>query len=265
MASAATTHPATRSRSGPTWSVGADGARSFVARVVDAPTLDRRPASTVTVYSYFRGMPVGGLELYARPGRFFVVAPTNDEMTFVAIQAPVSAADHIRQDVAGAFTGGLSAIPELAARVASAERPERFRFAQIPDSFIRQSAGPGWALAGDAACHKDPITAQGMHDALRDAEHLAAAIDTGLGGDLDAALADYQVQRDQISRPMYEHTSALADLESPPPAEVMELIAALTGQPHHIARFLGVTAGSVPVAEFFSPQSIAEILGSRAA
>ena len=245
--------------------VGADGARSFVARAVDAPTLDRRPASTVTIYSYWRGLPVEGLELYARPGRFLVVAPTNDGLTFVATQAPVSAADQIRRDVGGAFTEAVSGIPELAERVASAERAERFRFAQIPDSFIRQSSGPGWALAGDAACHKDPVTAQGMHDALRDADFLAAAIHAGLDEDLDAELATYQARRDEISRPMYEHTSGLADLESPPPAEVMELIAALQGQPHHIARFLGVTANSVPVSEFFSPQSIADIVGGRAA
>lgn len=226
---------------------------------------DRRPASTVTVYSYWRDLPVDGLELYARPGRFFVVAPTNDGLTFVAMQAPVSAADEIRHDVAGSFRGALGTVPELAERVASAERAERFRFAQIPDSFIRQSSGPGWALVGDAACHKDPVTAQGMHDALRDADLMAAAIHAGLDGDLDAALAAYQARRDEISRPMYEHTSNLADLESPPPAEVMELVTALEDQPNHIARFFGVMAGSVTVPEFFSGPSVAEILGDRAA
>lgn len=245
--------------------IGADGARSFVARSVGAPMIDRRPASTVTIYSYWRGLPLEGLELYARPGRFLVAAPTNDDLTFVAVQLPASLASDVRHDVDGAFFGALTDAPILAARVTSAERVERFRFAQIPDSFIRRSAGPGWALVGDAACHKDPVTAQGMHDALRDADLLAAAIDAGLEGDLDVALAGYDDQRQQVSRPMYEHTATLADLETPPPAEVMELIAALQGQPEHIARFLGVTAGSVPVPEFFSPASIAEIMGVRAA
>ena len=245
--------------------VGADGARSFVARSVGAPMIDRRPASTVTIYSYWRGLPVDGLELYTRPGRFLVVAPTNDDLTFAAVQLPVSRAGEVRHDVTAAFLGALEDAPSLAARVAEAERVERFRFAQIPDSFIRRSSGPGWALVGDAACHKDPVTAQGMHDALRDADLLAAAIDAGLAGDLDAALAGYDDQRQQMSRPMYEHTATLADLETPPPAEVMELIAALQGQPEQIARFLGVTAGSVPVPDFFSPASIGEIMGARAA
>ena len=34
-------------------------------------------------------------------------------------------------------------------------------------------SGPGWALVGDAGYHLDPITAQGMLDAFRDAELLA--------------------------------------------------------------------------------------------
>jgi flavin-dependent dehydrogenase len=245
--------------------VGADGARSFVAGAVGAPSLDRRPPSTVGAYSYWRGLPVDGLELFARPGMFVVAAPTNDGLTFVAVQLPWSQASFVRQDVEGSFHRALAAIPSFAERVAGAQRAERFRFAQLPDTFIRQAAGAGWALAGDARCHKDPITAQGMHDALADADVLAQAIDTGLDGDLDAALADYGTRREEISRPMYEHTAGLADLESPPPAEVMELIGALQGRPDHIARFFGVMAGSVPVPEFFSPASIAAILGVPAA
>ena len=44
------------------------------------------------------------------------------------------------------------------------------------------AAGPGWALVGDAAYYKDPITAHGITDALRDAELLARAV-------LDAPIA----------------------------------------------------------------------------
>ena len=58
---------------------------------------------------------------------------------------------------------------------------------------------------------------------------------------------------------MYELTCGLADLEQPPSAEMQGLLAALQGQPAHIARFLGLIAGSVPIAEFFSPQSLAAI------
>ena len=44
-----------------------------------------------------------------------------------------------------------------------------------PAELLPQAYGPGWALVGDAGYHKDPITAQGIRDAFRDAELLADA------------------------------------------------------------------------------------------
>jgi menaquinone-9 beta-reductase len=48
--------------------------------------------------------------------------------------------------------------------------------------YFREAAGPGWALLGDAGHFKDPTPAQGISDALRQAEHLADAVEAGLGG-----------------------------------------------------------------------------------
>ncbi|MDQ4088779.1 MAG: FAD-dependent monooxygenase, partial [Actinomycetota bacterium] len=241
--------------------VGADGANSFTARAVGAAKYHVRPATTVAVYSYWAGVAVDHIELYARPGRFFIAAPTNDGLTFVAQQVPVGDAARYRGRVDAAVAEALADVPWLGARVAEGERVERFRFARIDDGFFRQSVGPGWALVGDAGYHKDPITAQGMLDAFRDAELLADAIDEGLDGDLTASLAQYQAARDAAVGPMYELTCALADLETPPPPEMQQLIAALSGQPHHISRFLGVIAGSVAVPDFYAPENLATILG----
>ena len=72
--------------------------------------------------------------------------------------------------------------------------------------FFRHAHGPGWALVGDAGYFKDPITAHGITDALRDAALLASAIDAGS----DAALADYQEQRDAASLDVFEATDAIA-------------------------------------------------------
>ncbi len=249
--------------------VGADGARSFVARSVGAEMLVHRPATTSTVYSYWRGLPVDGIELAARPARFHVAAPTNDGLTLVAQQFPVGHDAVFQGRTADAFDESLADLPDLAERLHAAERVERFRFARIADSFIRRSHGSGWALAGDASCHKDPVTAQGMGDALRDAELLADAIDEGLATGstegLDTALARYQAVRDEQVRPMFDHTANLADLEAPPPPEMMELIAALAGQPGQISRFLGIVAGTVAVPDFFSPESVGRIMASAAA
>ena len=72
--------------------------------------------------------------------------------------------------------------------------------------FIKRGAGPGWALVGDAGYFKDPLTAHGITDALRDAELLARAIVQGT----TAALADYETTRHDLSRRLFEITDEIA-------------------------------------------------------
>ena len=231
--------------------IGADGARSFVAREVGAPAYDEVPARTINVYSYWRGVPIDAVELYTRPGRFFVAVPTNDGLTYVNQTVPATEAARYRGRMEEAYAETIAEVPRLASLLASAERAERFRWAPPGDGFFRVPAGPGWALVGDAGYHLDPITAQGMLDAFRDAELLADAVDRGLGGDLAHELLGYQRARDVAALPMYRLTAALADVEAPPPPAVLELLAATAGDPAATSRFLGVMAGSVGVEEFY--------------
>jgi 2-polyprenyl-6-methoxyphenol hydroxylase-like FAD-dependent oxidoreductase len=229
--------------------VGADGANSFVARTVAAPTYDVRPAATLRMYSHWRGLAVEGIEQYLRPGRFFVVAPTCNGLTLIAQQIPAGEAAAVRARVGEAFVENLAAVPDLAARVAAAERVEPFVVDEVGDSFFRQPSGPGWTLVGDASYHQDPITAQGIADAFRDAEVLAAAIDEGLDGDLAGTLLSYQRARDAAALPMAELTAGLAALEVPAP-EFRDTVAALGEE--QLARFLGVITGSVSIADFYT-------------
>jgi 2-polyprenyl-6-methoxyphenol hydroxylase-like FAD-dependent oxidoreductase len=73
---------------------------------------------------------------------------------------------------------------------------------------IRQAAGPGWALVGDAGYHRDPITGHGMTDAFRDAELLADGIDDHLRGDV-TGLARYERRRDAHLREVFDITRAM--------------------------------------------------------
>ncbi len=77
---------------------------------------------------------------------------------------------------------------------------------------IRRSWGRGWALVGDAGYFKDPLSAHGLTDALRDAELLAraviAVIDTG--ADEHDALASYQTRRDTLSTALFDVTDVIA-------------------------------------------------------
>lgn len=145
----------------------------------------------------------------------------------------------------------------MAERVCSGRRVEQFYGSAGLPFFFRKPYGPGWALVGDAGYHKDPITAQGITDAFRDAELLSEAIDAGLSGRqlLDAALACYEQQRDEAAMPIYEFTYQLAALRPPAP-EMQQLFAALRHNQEQTDRFFGIVAGTVPIPEFFAPENL---------
>ena len=94
------------------------------------------------------------------------------------------------------------------ARTKLGDTPEGVRFRGFPGhpGQMRQCYGPGWALVGDAGYFKDPITAHGISDALRDAELLARAV---LQGN-ESALSEYQTTRDELSRDLFEVTDEIA-------------------------------------------------------
>ena len=118
---------------------------------------------------------------------------------------------------------------------------------------------------GDAGYHKDPITAQGITDAFRDAELLADALDAEFTGARppDDALADYERIRNEETRPMYELTYEFASL-APPSPEQQALFGALRENAEDTDRFFGVVAGTVRPDEFFAPENIGRITGAPA-
>jgi hypothetical protein len=108
---------------------------------------------------------------------------------------------------------------------------------------------------------KDPITAQGISDAFRDAEMCTSALDevfTGARSFADAML-DYQHARDAKVGPMYDFTTQLATLEPPPP-EMQQLLGAVYGNRDAMDDFVSVVAGTVSPVEFFDPDNIGRIM-----
>jgi hypothetical protein len=140
--------------------------------------------------------------------------------------------------------------------VREGRREERFYGTADVPNFFRKPYGPGWA-------HKDPITAQGITDALGNAALLAEAIDEGFSGrrPLEEALGDYQRRRDHEVLPMYEFTCELAALE-PPSSEMQQLFGALRGNPTEADRSMGTIAGTVSIPEFFSQENQRRIVGA---
>ncbi len=188
--------------------IGADGRFSTVARRVGAEDLLVGCHATGVVFGYFAGLGADTTHWYYRPGVGAGVIPTNDGAACVFAAVPAERyRDEVRADLAGGFRRILSECdPALEAAVAAADRVGGLRAHGGAVGHLRRSWGPGWALVGDAAYFKDPITAHGMTDALRDAELLARAVARGT----DAALAGYQAVRDELSTRFMELTEEVA-------------------------------------------------------
>ncbi|KAB2970026.1 MAG: FAD-dependent monooxygenase [Thermoanaerobaculia bacterium] len=242
--------------------VGADGWHSRVAAAAGAEKYRERPALAVAYYSYWSGMPVDRFEIHIRPARGFGLAPTHDGLTLIIGGWPIAERQDDRGKVEQRFQAMLANVPEVAEKLRDARRVENLKSAAIPNYF-RKPYGPGWALVGDAGYLKDSITAQGIHDAFRDAERCARAITEflGAGRSWEEAGADYQRQRDEAALPMYEFTCELAKLEPPTP-EQAALFAAIHRSPAASDEFVRMNTGAISPAVFFAPDNVGRLLAA---
>lgn len=242
--------------------VGADGKHSRVARMAGAQAYDTQPAASCMYYGYWSGFDTKSTRLFVRDGLFAVAVATNDDLTFVGFAWPHAELARVRNNIDKAYHEAAATLPWIADGLASAKQVGRFIGTGDLDGFFRTASGAGWALLGDAAYHKDPITAQGMTDALLHAELLASAIVEGMSEDgaLDAALTEYGWRRDEKTRPMYGLTNDLARL-APPRPEMAGLLGALVANPAGTSDFLGLMAGTVAISDFFAPANFARLTG----
>jgi flavin-dependent dehydrogenase len=242
--------------------VGADGVHSFVARTVGAEVYNERAPLTSQYYSFYSGIETDGAEITFRGASGASLFPTYDGLTLVGSGWPSSNPPEASSAGEG-YLEMLRSLPHVAERVFAGQVEERVAgMANIPN-FFRKAHGPGWALVGDAGYHKDPITAEGITDAFRDAERFSEAINQGLVGEMpmDDALAAAQKQRDDAVLPFYEFTLGVATFQELPPPTV-ELLKAVASDPNAVARFLAIAGGSLTPAEFFSEESIVRMMAA---
>jgi flavin-dependent dehydrogenase len=238
--------------------VGADGRNSRLARAVRAPAYEVSPTLTCWYFSYWSGVPDRGLEVYVRGERVIFAFPTHGGLFALFVAWPVAERHAVRADIGGQLMAVVDKVPALAERVRGGRREERWRGATDLPNFLRKPYGPGWALVGDAGCHKDPFLALGVCDAFRDAELLVDALDEAFAGrrPLDVALADYERRRNEATMPDYRQNLQLARFQ-PLPADVAHLRASLRGNQEATNRFLMASEGMIPRDAFFNPDPAA--------
>lgn len=188
--------------------IGADGIGSAVARLARAEVTHQASHASATVFGYFAGIRDTGYHWHYVEGASVGRIPTNGGRTCVFVSvSPARYRAQILKDREAGFHAVLREVsPALAREVLAAPRDGALHSFAGRRGFLRQAHGPGWALVGDAGYFKDPITAHGITDALRDAELLAeAAIDSNR-----AAFAHYEATRNALSRPLLDVTDAIA-------------------------------------------------------
>lgn len=236
-----------------TITIGADGRNSRLARAVEAPAYEDTPPLSCWYFSYWSGVAADGLEVHVLGDRAIFAFPTNDDLFCVMVDWPAAHLPHVRADVERELMGVVDRVPDLSDRVRAGRREERSYGATDLPNFLRRPWGPGWALVGDAGCHKDPFLALGICDAFRDAELLADALDDAFAGrrPLHEALADYHRLRDEATLTDYRRNLHFARF-LPPPPEFLALRAAVRGDPGAMRRLCLMTEGLLSREEFLT-------------
>jgi flavin-dependent dehydrogenase len=191
--------------------IGADGRQSTVARLVNAEAYVEGRSASACVYGYYEDLQREGFHWHFGKGVAASVIPTNERQHCVAASVPDDAfSATFRGNVERGFLQVLEAnSPDLRADVGGARLVGRLRGFVGSPGYFRRAHGSGWALVGDAGYFKDPLTAHGITDALRDAELLVRAI----LAESAQAFAAYQQERDALSRPLLDVTEQIASFQ----------------------------------------------------
>jgi flavin-dependent dehydrogenase len=247
--------------------IGADGLHSQVAKHVEAETYNEKPVLSCGYYSYWSGLDEKGAVFYPRDGSTVITFPTNDGLSIVLVMRRRSDFDAFRKDIEGVFTLTTEQLPWLADKLRSAKREERFIGTADLPNYFRKPFGPGWALVGDAGYHKDPVTGEGISDAWRDAEYLVDALGHGFACHTPCheALEAYEKRRNVAAEPVYGLTTQFATMDpAPPPIQAIFRALHESGDQVQTNRLFGTLAGTVPVADFFAPANVQQILAAAA-
>ncbi len=207
--------------------VGADGRRSTVASLVGSWTPYRISRNGRGLVFRYLEDPLAG----TRQAETYYQWREGDSFAFAFPSAPLGTLlvllmghrDEVREarkDPGGYWLRKLREHPGLAERVAGASPGTKLRSTGETPAFFRASSGPGWALAGDAGHFKDPVTGQGMRDAMWMGRTLAETILPALDDPvaLDLATRAWEAERDRECLPAYHFANADTRVERQSPA-----------------------------------------------
>jgi 2-polyprenyl-6-methoxyphenol hydroxylase-like FAD-dependent oxidoreductase len=234
--------------------IGADGRESIVAKSVHARKYLVKPAGRIPVWGYFAtGPQEPRLRIGRRGNLAYLASPTDSGLYMAAVAVDHREAAEFHRNREVNFRNAIHAWPELDDIVRNAERQGPLRVMANWHSYFRESAGPGWALVGDAGHFKDFTPGQGISDALRQAESLSSAISesTSSTDTRDEALERWWRHRDRTSYDMYWFAMQMAPPGAPSPLAI-ELLRRIGRAPDGAATLLQVINRDVPSTELLT-------------
>lgn len=245
--------------------VGADGARSTVAGLVGAAEYHRTAPGRAFLWTYFEGVDADPHRVWlgSVADHGFLASPTDAGLFMAAVTPSIDRRPDLRRDREGGYAAGIGHWPELNAIVATGRQAAPVQMMARWHGFFRESAGPGWALVGDAGHFKDPTPGQGIADALRQAVELAPAIETALGGgDPDAVLREWWSWRDRDAWEMYWFAR---EMGAAGPSRLLdrEVLRRIGSDPRKVADLARVLNHDLPPSKLFSaPLALSTLAGA---
>lgn len=240
--------------------IGADGRRSTVARLVGGRAHHSWDNQRMMAYAYYEDTHAESRHL-AMQWRYdddLVTIFPCDGGQLVALQMPsVRRADEYRADRSAAFAATVERIAPYAERLSGCTQVSNVFVSYHHPSYFRHSHGPGWALAGDAGHFKDPVTAQGIRDALRFGRLLGEAAAPWLDepDKLDRALRRWELDRDAQCLAMYQWANSLGRNDTVSPIE-FAAYRWFAGRPDGFTRVADVFNRIVSPQQVFSPTNV---------
>jgi len=232
--------------------IGADGRHSAVARHVGAHPVRDAGTYGCQFYGYWPGLPDTGTQIFVGGGQAVLAYPTHDEHHLVLVGWPHARFSEVKQDIDRHFLAAVAqSAPSVREYLTDAARAERITGSGDLALYIRESSGPGWVLAGDAAMAKDPVTAQGIGDAFAQAQSLAERLPAALAAGpqaVDAATAAHVAARDRDGVAAFETTLAFAMGGNS--GALLPVLRSVENRPDLISMFYGIYAGQVTLEEF---------------
>lgn len=242
--------------------VGADGRRSTVARLVGTDVPYRsNPNQRAGYYAYYedpRGEWRNTAAMWLAGRELGTAFPTDGGLVLCLLMPPRERADEFRLDLEGEFDRTVATLPGMSERLAGCTRATKIIGSVEQPSYFRRSTGPGWALPGDSGHFKDPVTAQGIRDALRFGRLLGEAAAPVLHNPvrLDAALRAWELRRDAECLETYHWTNRLARADAVNPLQE-QMLRMLADGPHGSRPLLDVYSRARRPSQLLTPAFLA--------